>query len=165
MGKISAFDIFDKAFEIILGEIFCSKKLPQAFKNGLLKAFNDGNNRKGEEVASSYLLQGKSGWLSNPSIEHYLFIEQFVSRLNLLTYGFIRKKSLEENADNRPYWTIVCGGRGKCKLRHLENIARRYDSVFWKNHMPPCDDKQCGCRVRAFDEDGIIEHGILVLRD
>ena len=153
---------FYKAFDIVMSEILIAKKLPASFKNGLLKAFNKGNNRVGEDVADKYLLEGEAGWLSNPNLEHYEFIEQFVNRLSSLTYGLTRRKSLLDNALNRPYWVIVAAGYANCKFKHLENVAQRYDSDFWQKNTLPCADKLCGCRIRAFDEDGIKEHAIFV---
>ncbi len=86
---------FSKAFDLIMTEISIAKKLPASFKSGLLKAFNKGNNRLGEDVADKYLLAGEAGWLSNPDLEHYEFIEQFVSRLSFITYGLQRRKVLK----------------------------------------------------------------------
>ena len=153
---------FSKAFDLVMSEISIAKKFPASFKNGLLKAFNKGNDRLGEDVADKYLLAGEAGWVSNPDLEHYEFIEQFVSRLSFITYGLRRRKSFEANSVNRPYWALVNAGHGNCKFKHLENIAHRYDSVFWRENSLPCAEKLCGCSIRAFDEDGIKEHSIQV---
>jgi hypothetical protein len=153
---------FNKAFDIAMSEISIAKKLPASFKNDLLKAFNKGSNREGEDVADKYLLEDEAGWLSNPNLEHYEFIEQFVNRLSFLTYGLTRRKSLEDNALSRPYWVIVSAGYGICKFKHLENVAQRYDSDFWQKNTLPCAEKLCGCHIRAFDEEGIKEHAIFI---
>jgi hypothetical protein len=153
--------IFEMAFKQVMSEVSMDDPVSDAFMEELFTAFLHGDDREGRTVAEKYLLPERWRWVGqNQQPDYREAIRQFVFRVNMTTYAMRRMDRCMNQVERAPYWQFICAGRGNCSRKSSDLMVYRYDDQFWQHFDLPCDEKECGCRIRNLGERDLIRYGL-----
>lgn len=97
---------------------------------------------------------------------HRDILKPALNRTWRLTYGRLQWERIVEAAESFPYLmldvTEMQRARPECVA--MDGKARRWDDPYWKTGFPPCERKNCLCRVIQMGQRQIDRGNVEVLK-